>query len=185
MLLAGEDELEVVAELDRGGPVIAFLECNTIDLVLLDINLPDMNGMDLLAEIVGIHRLPTVVLTGQNDPREFAFALRMGAKGIVQKADPPGELLAALRAARHNQLFLSSGVAGQVETPMPTPVALSPRQEAIMRYLVRGESNKEISYKLGLATPTISFHIGEIRKKLGAKSNRQIVEAARKANLID
>ena len=109
----------------------------------------------------------------------------MGAKGIVQKVDPPAELLAALRAALQQGTYLSSSVASRVETGATSPIALSPRQETILRFLAQGESNKEISYKLGLATPTISFHIGEIRRKLGVRTSRQIVEAARKAGLLD
>jgi len=103
----------------------------------------------------------------------------------VQKADPPDELVRALKSARAGERFLSSGIAVRTEMTAPGTVALSPRQETILRYLAQGENNKEISYKPGLATPTISFYLGEIRRKLGAKNNRQIVDAARSASLID
>jgi DNA-binding NarL/FixJ family response regulator len=64
------------------------------------------------------------------------------------------------------------------------PVALSSRQMAILHYLAQGESNKEISYRLAIAQPTVSFHIAELRRKLDVPNNRKIVERAQELNLL-
>lgn len=184
LLLARLDNFEITAELDLGGGVIKQITESRPDLLILDIRLPDMNGMSLLAELVDVHQIPVLILSGQDDPRDFAFALRMGARGVVRKNDPSSDIIDAIRALDRGEVYISDSVSDMLAEMGEPSVELSPRQAAILHYLSVGETNKEISYKLRIAMPTVSFHIAEMRRKLGVQTNKLILNAAKSAKLI-
>ena len=184
LLLARLDDFEITAELDAGGGVIKQITESRPDLLILDIRLPDMNGMSLLAELVDVHQIPVLILSGQDDPRDFAFALRMGARGVVRKNDPSSVILDAIEALDRGETYVSDSVSNMLAVMEEPNVALSPRQAAILHFLSVGETNKEISYKLRIAMPTVSFHIAEMRRKLGVETNKLILNAARSAKLL-
>ena len=184
LILSADDQYELVHALDKGSEVLPWLKNNPVDVILLDILLADMNGLSLLAELMAIETARVIILTGQNDPRQFRFALDMGVRGIIQKSDPGDELLAALNAIDQDEPYLSPSIAMQLQRLGEPAVHLSPRQAAILHYMAAGETNKEIAGKLGIATPTVSFHIAEMRKKLAVSHNRKIVQAAREIGLI-
>lgn len=184
LLLARLDDFEITAELDLGGGVIKQITENRPDLLILDIRLPDMNGMSLLAELVDVHQIPVLILSGQDDPRDFAFALRMGARGVVRKNDPSSVIIDAIQALDRGEVYVSDSVSDMLAEMGEPSVELSPRQAAILHYLSVGETNKEISYKLRIAMPTVSFHIAEMRRKLGVETNKLILNAAKSAKLI-
>lgn len=178
------EDFEVSAELDCGANVIEQVSTNRPDLLILDVRLPDMNGMSLLAELVDVHQMPVVILTGQDDPRDFAFALRMGARGVVRKNDPSAVIVEAITNVHNGEIYISDSVADMLARMGKPSVELSPRQTAILHYLSVGETNKEISYKLKIAMPTVSFHIAEMRRKLGVSNNKKIISAAAEINLL-
>ncbi|MEP2988559.1 MAG: response regulator transcription factor [Parasphingorhabdus sp.] len=184
LLLSRLDNFEITAELDSGGRVIKQVSENRPDLLILDIRLPDMNGMSLLAELVDVHQIPVLILSGQDDPRDFAFALRMGARGVVRKNDPSSVIIDAIQAIDDGKIYISESVTNMLEEMGEPNVELSPRQAAILHFLSVGETNKEISYKLRIAMPTVSFHIAEMRRKLGVETNKLILNAARSAELL-
>lgn len=184
LLLTRLDDFEITAELDLGGGVIKQITENRPDLLILDIRLPDMNGMSLLAELVDVHQIPVLILSGQDDPRDFAFALRMGARGVVRKNDPSSVIIYAIQALDRGEVYISDSVSDMLAEMGEPSVELSPRQAAILHYLSVGETNKEISYKLRIAMPTVSFHIAEMRRKLGVETNKLILNAAKSAKLI-
>lgn len=184
LMVDGMEGFDIVAELDCGSGVLAQVQADKPDLILLDVMLPDMNGMSLLAELVGIHEIPVIILTGQDNPRDYTFALRMGARGVVRKNDPSEEILAAIAGVHAGKSYISESVAEMLARVEPPKVELSPRQTAILHYLSIGETNKEISHKLDIAMPTVSFHIAEMRRKLGVSNNKKIVNAAAQAKLI-
>lgn len=184
LLLTRLDDFEITAELDLGGGVIKQITESRPDLLILDIRLPDMNGMSLLAELVDVHQIPVLILSGQDDPRDFAFSLRMGARGVVRKNDPSSVILDAIQALDRGEVYISDSVSDMLAEMGEPSVELSPRQAAILHYLSVGETNKEISYKLRIAMPTVSFHIAEMRRKLGVETNKLILNAAKSAKLI-
>ncbi|SIO23358.1 two component transcriptional regulator, LuxR family [Parasphingorhabdus marina DSM 22363] len=184
LVLASQDRYELVHALGKGRDVLPWLKDHDVDVILLDIILEDMSGLSLLAELAAIPDTRVIILTGQNDARQFRFALDMGASGIVQKSDPGDEILAALNAIDGETPYLSPSIASQLQRLGAPPVQLSPRQAAILHYMANGETNKEIGAKLGIAMPTVSFHIAEMRRKLGVSHNRKIVQAAKEIGLI-
>lgn len=184
LLVARLDDFEISAELDVGAGVIQQVSKNRPDLMILDVRLPDMNGLSLLAELVDVHQMPVLILTGQDDPRDFAFALRMGARGVVRKNDPSSIIIDAIQAIDRGETYVSGSVSNMLAEMDEPKVELSPRQAAILHYLSVGETNKEIAYKLKIAMPTVSFHIAEMRRKLGVDSNKLILNAAKGAGIL-
>ena len=183
-LLGASERYVVVGALDGGATVNAYIQSQPVDLVILDLNLPDVRGVSVLAEIVGSRDMTVIVLTGETHVAEIRSALKLGARAVVSKADPLDHIVAACDAALAGEIYISPLIAealGKFEQP---PVALSSRQMAILHYLAQGETNKEIAYRLAIAPPTVSFHIAELRRKLDVSHNRKIVERANELNLL-
>lgn len=184
LLFAQHSQFEVVGSLDRCEITTAFIRAQPVDIVLLDLNMPDVRGVDILADIVGAHDMTVIILTGETQFGEIDYALKLGARGVVSKGDPPDEIVAACEAALAGDVYISSGMRDGLNTFEQMAVSLSSRQMAILHYLAQGESNKEIAYRLSIAQPTVSFHIGELRRKFNVPNNRKIVEQARALKLI-
>ena len=183
-LFASADRYTVVGALDCGATVNAYIQSQPVDLVILDLNLPDVRGVNVLAEIVGSRDMTVIVLTGETNIAEIHSALKLGARAIVSKADPLDHIVAACDAALAGEIYISPHISealGKFDEPA---VALSSRQMAILHYLAQGETNKEIAYRLAIAPPTVSFHIAELRRKLGVSHNRKIVERANELKLL-
>lgn len=184
LLFTGLDRYAVVGTLDRGAMVGAFVQSQPVDLVILDLNLPDVRGINVLAEIIGSRDMTVIILTGETVPGEIDYALKLGARAVVSKADPPDQIVAACDAALAGDIFVSPHMREALGKFQQPPVALSSRQMAILHYLAQGESNKEIAYRLAIAQPTVSFHIAELRRKLDVANNRKIVERAQELGLL-
>lgn len=184
LLFSQHPQFEVVGALDRCEITTAFIRSQPVDIVLLDLNMPEVRGVDVLADIVGAHDMTVIVLTGETQFGEIDYALKLGARGVVSKGDPPEEIIAACEAALTGDIYISSGMRDGLAAFEEIAVSLSARQMAILHYLAQGESNKEIAYRLSIAQPTVSFHIGELRRKFNVPNNRKIVEHARTLKLI-
>jgi two-component system nitrate/nitrite response regulator NarL len=184
LLFAGHERFTVVGALDRGATVGAFVQSQPVDLVILDLNMPDVRGINILAEIVGSRDMTVIILTGESQYGEVDYALKLGARAVVSKADPPEEIIAACEAAVAGDIYISPHMRDALGKYRQPPVILSSRQMAILHYLAQGESNKEIAYRLAIAQPTVSFHIAELRRKLDVTHNRKIVERAHELNLL-
>lgn len=184
LLFSRHERFEVVGALDHGATVSAFVQSQPVDIVVLDLNMPDIRGVNILAEIVGSRDMTVVILTGESQFGEIDYALKLGARAVVSKGDPPEEIVAACEAALAGEVYLSPMIRQGLSRLGEPPVALSSRQMAILHYLAQGESNKEISYRLAIAQPTVSFHIAELRRKLDVPNNRKIVERAQELNLL-
>lgn len=184
LLFAERAEYEIVGLLEDGASVLNFIKTHEIDIVILDLQLSDMNGISLLADLVGAYDMTVIILTGQRNSNDCSLSLKMGARGVVSKADPSEEVLEALEHALQGEVYLSSSIRKKLRKSGSLNVKLSPRQMAILHYMASGESNKEIGYRLNIAIPTVSFHIGELREKLGVSSNRKIVPYAMEIGLI-
>ncbi len=184
MLFQAHPEYTVVGALDRGATVAAFVQSQPVDLVILDLNMPDVKGINILAEIVGSRDMTVIILTGESAYGEVDYALKLGARAVVSKSDPAEEVIAACEAALAGELYISPHMRDALGRHRQPSVALSSRQMAILHYLAQGESNKEIAYRLSIAQPTVSFHIAELRRKLDVPNNRKIVERAQELNIL-
>ena len=184
LLFSNQPRFRIVGGLHKGSEVAAYLANHAVDLIILDLNLPDIRGVSVLAEIIGSRDMTVVVLTGESNVTEIDFALKLGARAAVSKSEPASEILAACDAVLAGEIHVSPKIGRALGRKEDGPVLLSPRQMAILHYLEQGHSNKEIGYRLSIAPPTVSFHIAELRKKLGVEHNRKIVERAQMLGLI-
>jgi len=174
----------VVGTLPGGRGVIESIQRERIDITILDLDLPDVDGFSLLAELCGGLDATVIVLSGTGRTSDFDRALRTGARAVVGKADTGDDLELALIKARNGERYISNSITARLETQNSPDISLPPRQLTILSMLSAGETNKEIGHKLGIAAPTVSFHISEIRKRLSVESNRKIVPRAKELGII-
>ena len=174
----------VAASLSGGRDVLSVVQEQDIDIVLLDLNLPDMSGLDVLVQLTAVHELKVIILTGESQAGDFNFALKMGACGVVSKSDPVDCIRTAIDAVDQTPPYLSPVVTQLLGTQSKIAISLSPRQMAILHYLAEGETNKEIAYRLGVSAPTVSFHLKELRTKLEVRGNKKILNRALELGLL-
>ncbi len=184
LLLSQSNEFCLAGCFSTAREGIDFAALSERPLILLDLELPDIDGLAALGEIVARGIGDVVVLTGVTRPAMLRRAVDLGARGLVCKGDPIEEAHQALRAVSNGDRFVSRCAAELLARAAAPPVALSERQQAILQLLSSGCSNKEIGYRLSITAPTVSFHLAEIRRKLDAENSRQVVEKARTAGIL-
>jgi len=184
LVLSQDPTISIVGMLNEGTHVIEMVEGSGCEVVLLDLELPDMNGASLLDELIGRLDATIVIITGTHQARTLDKALKAGVRCIVSKSDSSDHLLPAIGSAVEGERYLSPAIIDVVGTLTPNEVSLSPRQIEILKFMSEGETNKEIGYKLGIKAPTVSFHLAELRTKLNVDSNRKIPLKARDIGLI-
>lgn len=184
LILSQHPQYVITEFLDCGATVMPFVNSTDVDIIILDLDLPDMSGTSLLAELVGVHDQTVMILTGRRNPKEFNFALKMGARALVSKADDSHTIIDGLAAIAKGNTYVSPLVERYIGELKQPKIKLSPRQMAILHFLIMGETNKEIGYRLGIAAPTVSFHLAELRRKIGTKNNKLIIAKAQELDLI-
>jgi two-component system nitrate/nitrite response regulator NarL len=180
-LLAHERDFAVVGEAADGFEGIRAVAAQKPDVVLLDLNMPGISGLDALAAILkdapGTH---VVMLTVSEDAEDLVAALRGGAQGYLLKNIDSEFLVQSIRRAADGDSVISPEMAGklmrQVRTGAPAAQpadVLSPREREILQWLAKGGSNKEIARDLELAESTVKIHVQHILRKLGLNSRVQ------------
>ncbi len=179
--------IEVVAAVGTGSEGITCAQELAPDIVLLDIKMPDMNGLDTLLQLraqgIGV---PVLMLTMSRDEADLQAALRGGAQGYLLKDMEPDDLVPALQdAMKGNNVVakeligsLTRIVQGQPKKDLRPGTLLSdltPREQEILRHLAEGQSNKGIARVLDITDGTVKLHVKSILRKLGVRSR---VEAA-------
>lgn len=159
-----------------------------LDLVLLDLRLPDMDGLEALAAIrAGFPTLPVVIVSASEDKQDIMAALRLGALGFISKASSADVLENALRLVLAGDVYLPSGLmlspdgggAGWPRNPEGAPSrGLTDRQAEVLRLMAKGESNKQIARALNLSESTVKVHVTAILRALGVTSRAQAIVAA-------
>ncbi len=178
--------IEVVASVDDGREGIRLAQELRPDIVLLDMRMPNMSGLDVLKQFQQVKfESPIVMLTTSGDERDLVEALRNGAKGYLLKDMEPDDVVAALReiiqgetvVAPNLTQILAKVVKGEDPLePEPSPLDnLTPREREILSLLAEGQSNKVIARNLGISDGTVKLHVKAILRKLNIHSR---VEAA-------
>ncbi len=188
MAVTQMDNIGSVVTLCDGREVLKVVQSEGVDIVLLDLNLPDVSGLDVLIQLTAVLDIVVIVVTGENQAKDFGFALKMGVRAVVSKSDSVDCIRAAIKAALDPdqvQPYLSPNIERIMGMVAEMTVSLSPRQIAILHYLSKGETNKEIAYRLGVAAPTVSFHLKELRLKLGVSGNKKILNRAFEIGLLE
>jgi DNA-binding NarL/FixJ family response regulator len=185
IVLDEADDIDVVGEATRGSQVLPLVGQTTPDVVLLDIAMPEMDGLtclDLLQK-----RFPgvtVVILSGQDDPETIRSALARGAKSFVAKQIDPRDLPSALRLAAQGAVFQAT-VEEQVTPDVEERRArLTPSEQRVLEALARGLSNKAIAEELWLTQQTVKFHLTNIYRRLGVTNRTEAVRHAYQHRLV-
>lgn len=159
-----------------------------VDIVLLDLNLPDVDGFDGLIRLKqAVGAVPVLIVSSIADERTIAAALRAGASGFVPKHSQRPVFAAAFDAIARGGVFLPAGVVLSDTGPDPAGEAvrrmssLTPQQTRILSLICAGKLNKQIAWELSIAEATVKAHVTAIMRKLGVQSRTQAVLIARDA----
>jgi DNA-binding NarL/FixJ family response regulator len=195
MLLGGEEDIEVVAEAANGLEAIEKAERFDPTVVLMDIRMPELDGLEATRRILAADPGARVLILTTFDLDEYVYeALRAGASGFVLKDDPPEQLIAAIRTVATGDALLSPSVTKRVIrqfSRIPRPEApkeldeLSERERDVFRLLVRGLSNAEIGQELYISETTVKTHVTHILSKLGLRDRVQAVVLAYQTGLFE
>ncbi len=190
-IVGSEAGWDVVAEAGDGREALAVVDEHRPDVVLMDIRMPHMDGLEATREITaGASGAKVIVLT-TFEVDEYVFeAMRAGASGFVLKRVPPAELIEAVRvvAAGESMLFPSSTRRVIERFATPTSVASMPdlteREGDVLRLLARGLSNGEIAVELFVSVETVKSHVASILMKLGVRDRTQAVIVAYESGFV-
>jgi DNA-binding NarL/FixJ family response regulator len=196
MVLAAQPDIEVVGEAADGAAALRALAGTPVDVVVMDIRMPVMDGVEATRRICATPDGPRVlVLTTFDTDRDAFAALQAGASGFLLKNAPPEELLAAIRvvaagdsvvAPRVTRALLSR-FAGQLTLPGRTDdrlASLTARELEVLLHVASGLSNSEIAARLHVAEATVKTHFGRILAKLDLRDRVQVVVFAYEIGLV-
>lgn len=201
MLLSGEPDIDVIADLDGGRPAVDLVTRYRPDVVVTDVRMPGMDGVEVTRRIVAATgetpgpAVRVLVLTTFHVDEAVYAALRAGASGFILKDAAPTELVAAVRALAAGEAWLDPAVARQLidefaarpESGLPSPAelqSLTNREREVLVLMAHGLSNAEISDHLVVGEGTTKTHISRIFAKLGFRDRAQAVATAYKCGLI-
>lgn len=189
-ILAGLPDLTVKAEADSGYEAIRQLESEDIDLVILDINLGDQSGLEVLKQIKQQWpQMPVLILTMHSEKQYATRMLKAGAAGFLNKGSVSEELVAALRKIAKGGRYITESLAEQLvmdigqKSDIPHE-RLSDREFEIFRLIAAGHKNKEIATELFLSEKTVSTYQSRILEKMSLANRSAIIHYAIENSLI-
>jgi DNA-binding NarL/FixJ family response regulator len=198
MIIDAQPDMEVVAEAGDGAKAVALAGRARPHVVLMDIRMPVMDGIEATRRLVGGPEAiaSRIVILTTYDLDEYVFdALRAGASGFLLKDVPPEDLVRAIRVTAHGEALLAPSITrrliehfaaqGRPVVSQPADLELlTEREEEVLRLVARGLSNAEIAAALYLGDSTVKTHVGHILDKLGVRDRVQAVVYAYEAGLV-
>ena len=199
MVLESQDDLQVVGEAGDGAEAVRLTAELAPDVVLMDVRMPGMDGIEATRQIVASGSPSRVLILTTFDLDEYAFAgLRAGASGFLLKDVPPGDLLTGIRAVAGGDAVVAPSVTRRLldsfahRLPAPGEPAgidealaeLTAREREVLLELARGLSNAEIADRLVLSEATVKTHVGRILAKLDLRDRVQVVVFAYEIGLV-
>jgi len=190
-VLEAEEDMEVIIEVADGDEALRIAKQLAPDVVIMDINLPGMNGLQVTRELKAtIPDIAVIMLTAYHDDEQIFHAVRAGAAAYFPKDVTPRRLVEAIRRVvegnyviddevldkpevatwllqQFDQVAYIDGVPNEMFTP------LSPREMEILQHIARGQSNKEVAYELGISRQTVKNHMTSILRKLAVNDRTQ------------
>jgi RNA polymerase sigma factor (sigma-70 family) len=185
-----QEGIEVVGEAGDGEEAVAEADRLTPDVVLMDLEMPRLGGVEALQRIRGARaETRVIVLTSFGDDDKLMPAVRAGASGYLLKSAPPQEVVRAIRAAHEGDAVIDPKAAGRLLDALArVPAAtqpLTPREREVLTLVCRGLPNKQIARELGLSEKTVKTHVGHILAKLGVTDRTQAALLALREGLAE
>jgi two-component system invasion response regulator UvrY len=191
-ILAETSDIVVSAEASTGQDVLRKVRAQNFDLILLDISLPGISGLDVLKQIKSLKPgLPVLILSMYPEEQYAVRTLRAGASGYLTKESASSELIRAIREVALGKKYITMSLAEKIalswDTQMTKPLheALSDREYQVLCLIASGKTVKEVSRLLSLSVKTVSTHRSRILKKMDMRNNSQLTHYAIKHNLIE
>ena len=192
-LLGGLEDIEVVAEAGEGREALRLVAIHHPDVVLMDIMMPKLNGLDAAARIARVFPSTRVVMLSMNADEDSALkTLRAGALGYLVKTADPAEVALAIRAASRGERFLSSAVSGhvvdsclkRVDYEQTSLERLTRRQREVLQLVAEGHTTKEIAATLRIGVKTAEAYRGELMRALEIHDIASLTRFAIRSGLV-
>ena len=196
-ILSAADDLRVVGEAGDGAGAVTAAAAHRPDVVLMDVRMPGLNGIDATSRITALQDPPKVIVLTTFHLDEYVFgALRAGASGFLLKDTPPVDIIRAVRLVAAGEAMLSPSVTRTlIERFGADPAAprraaaeqavgaLTEREREVAAEVAQGRSNAEIAARLYMSEATVKAHVSRVMAKLGSANRVQVAITARDANL--
>jgi two-component system nitrate/nitrite response regulator NarL len=189
---------EVIGEASSGQETVEIVQSMKPDLLLLDISMPRMSGLDALRELQrGAAETKVVILSGTLDKSQLLTAVQWGARGLVPKDSATELLFEAMVSALAGQSWIAQPLVSVLmdvlrtrpdaaaSGPQPQPFGLTPREREVLTFVVQGCGNKEIAGRLAVSEETIKHHLTRMFDKVGAANRLELALAATRNDLIN
>ena len=191
-LLAAQADLEVVGEASEGAEAIRLCQTLRPDVVVMDIGMPGVSGIDATARIKrDLPAVKVLILSMHDDRGYLRQVLRAGASGYVLKKAADTELLAAIRAAARGEVFLDPALAKALVDEVMEPKAasgevpvLSDREREVLRLLAHGHTNQQVADRLCISVKSVETYKARLMEKLGLKGRAELVRYALQHSLL-
>ncbi len=186
--LGDDPEFQVVGAAASAEEALALVAAQQPDIILLDLELPGVNGLAAIPALAAAHPASRVlILTAYDTDERVLGAIRAGARGYLLKGAPLEEIARAIRAVHAGESYLEARIATKVLAelaPRKRPTTLSRREREVLRLVAEGHANKQIAQTLGITERTVKFHVTSILNKLGAGNRAQAVALAARRGLL-
>jgi DNA-binding NarL/FixJ family response regulator len=185
VVLEQSEGFEVVGVATRGSQVLPLVGQTNPDLVLLDVQMPEMDGLTCLDRLRKQYPdVRVVMMSAYDDPETIASALARGAKSFIGKMIEPRDLPSALRLVVEGTVYSTVSATEPMHEGKARQAGLTPSEERVLEALARGLSNREIAEELWLTQQTVKFHLTNIYRRLGVTNRTEAVRHAYKHRLV-
>ena len=192
--LGSETDIEVVAVVANGAEAVDVVHARTVDVVLMDVQMPVLDGVAATSRILALGGGTRVLLLTTFDDDSFLDGgLAAGASGFLLKTTPPEQIAEAIRTVRSGGKVLSPGPAGRVldryvrgQSPRVASTEdldLSEREQEVLRLLCRARTNHQIARRMNIADTTVKTHVSSIMRKMGVSNRLEIVVEAHRRGI--
>lgn len=185
-VLATQGDFEVVAEAGDGGEAVALAQAHRVDVMLLDLEMPVFDGVEVIRRLREVRPdTKVVVFTAFDTDERIVAAIEAGAQGYLLKGVPREDIFQAIRVVQGGGALLQPMVATKLLRQVrEQPESLTPRELEVLTLLARGSSNKALAEALHISERTVKFHVSAILGKLGASNRTQAVAVATARGLL-